>query len=71
MPAALLLGNLPFSAVPLTSLRLPVCAPLQAQLAAHKAEAEASACRSMQFIERIMADKDALSGKPEGGRLPS
>ena len=47
----------------------PGVLPLQAQLAAHKAEAEASACRSMQFIDRIMAEKDALSGKSRQGVL--
>ena len=36
---------------------------MQGQLAALKAEAEASAGRSMQLIERLVADKDALAGE--------
>lgn len=32
-------------------------------MASQKAEAEAAASRSLQFIDRVMADKDALSGK--------
>lgn len=35
---------------------------MQAQLAEQKAETEASVSRSMQLIDRIMKDKDALSG---------
>ena len=41
---------------------------VQGQLAALKAEAEASAGRSMQLIERLVADKDALAGRVGAGR---
>lgn len=40
--------------------------PPQAQLAAQRAEAEAVAARSLQFIDRVMADKEALAGAEEG-----
>ena len=40
---------------------------LQAQLAAQRAEAEAAAARSLQFIDRVMADKEALAGRQESG----
>lgn len=36
---------------------------LQAQLAVHKAESEATVARNLAFIDRILADKDALSAK--------
>jgi len=52
-------------------LRPYMCArSLQAALAAQKAEAEASASRSLQFIDRVMADKDVLSGGSYLSRLP-
>lgn len=40
---------------------------LQAQLVARRAEAEAAAARSLQFIDRVMADKEALAGGQESG----
>lgn len=43
------------------------CSPLQAVLAAQKAEAEATASRNLQFIDRMMLEKDALSGKRRAG----